>query len=189
MFNSVDPRRKSAAIIRFLSSLYLGYSGDQGGHEPLQVNGGGFFNGQVTVGGVLKALSTFLFAGTSITATLGTGSMVLAPGFLGPTGSGNLAVGTPINTSAASGGTSATIPLPAGSSIVVIHQSGNNGSGSVLCIADNQGGFCAITPVGSAASSGSTNISTINAVSNGFTITCLATGTTTNFSGSVISTG
>lgn len=80
MFNSLDSRRKVGPLVRFLQTLYLGYNADQGGHEPLQVNGGGFFNGalralSLTVTGIATAASAVIggiaFVGTEKLRVIG----------------------------------------------------------------------------------------------------------------------
>lgn len=71
MFNSIDSRRKVGPLVRFLQTLYLGYSGDQGGHQPLQVNGGGFFNG------ALSALSAVITGAINAASGLITGAFTI----------------------------------------------------------------------------------------------------------------
>lgn len=50
MFNSMDARRRpSGGFVRLLK-LYLGFSGDQGGGEPLQVRGNAYLSGYLKQG-------------------------------------------------------------------------------------------------------------------------------------------
>lgn len=56
MFNSLDSRRRgSNGFARGLLGVYIGYVGDQGGGEPLQVNGGGYFNGKFNAVGTIRS--------------------------------------------------------------------------------------------------------------------------------------
>lgn len=60
MFNGLDSRRPPIGkILRNMVGIYLGYFGDQGGAEPLQVNGGAMLNGRLDLrGGQLKFPAT-----------------------------------------------------------------------------------------------------------------------------------
>lgn len=72
-FPSLDSRRRvNGGIVRNLRQLFVGYAGDQGGGEPVQVNGGGFFNG------VLRSAGAVLTAGISATTAVFSGTLAAA---------------------------------------------------------------------------------------------------------------
>lgn len=84
--------------------------------------------------------------------------------------------------------TSGTLALPLGGGVIILTQSGPIGSGATALVYHNQASIVAITTLGTAISTGSTNIASINLVTNGFTVTTGAVGGATSFSYLVITT-
>lgn len=69
MFNSLDSRRRPPGGFVRLLKAYIGFAGDQGGGEPLQVSGGGYFSGALRAAtaaftGAISAVSP-AFTGTA----------------------------------------------------------------------------------------------------------------------------
>jgi hypothetical protein len=83
-------------------------------------------------------------------------------------------------------GTSGTISLPVGTSLVFLTEQNGIGSTAKLCVAGNNASFCGISVLGSVTTSGSGNFVSVNPVSSGFTITVGALTATNSYTVTII---